>query len=143
MKLKLELRSNLVTMDCHHLLAVALVIVVSLIVSTSAIGEETVTFEGTFQGAACVHYKKDCPDDDAHIAVEHDFVLLLLNGKHYFLPNLNRAVKARYLAKKVRIRGGLEGSEIWVDSLDVKKGGSYINVWSWEKQQQLYKGGGG
>jgi hypothetical protein len=69
--------------------------------------------------------------------------LLLPNGKHYFLPNLNRAVKAGYAAKPVRICGGLEGSEIWVDGLNVKKGGSYMNVWSWEKQRQLYKGGGG
>jgi hypothetical protein len=55
MKRIMIIKSHLITMTGYHFLAVALVLVVSSIVSTSAIGEETVTFEGAFQGAACVH----------------------------------------------------------------------------------------
>ena len=83
------------------------------------------------------------PEDDAHIALEHDFVLLLPNGNHYFLPNLNRAIKARYVAKPVRISGKIEDHEIWVDRLAVKKGAKYDTVWSWERQQELYQENGG
>jgi hypothetical protein len=75
--------------------------------------------------------------------MEYDFVLLLPNGDHYFLPNLNRAIKARYVTKSVRIIGELENHEIWVNSLDVKKNSRYMNVWSWKKQQEIRKGGGG
>jgi hypothetical protein len=73
---------------------------------------ERVTYEGTLKGASCVHYKKKCPEDDAHIALEHDFVQLLPDGHKYFLPNLNRAIKARYVAKDVRISGEAEDHEI-------------------------------
>ena len=123
--------------------------VLLLVLSVALITPATVTagteniFEGTLQGATCVHYKKKCPEDDAHIALEKDFVLLLQDGSHYFLPNLDRAIKARYVAKDVRISGEVENHEVWVKRLDVKKRGKYVNVWSWEKQQELYKGGGG
>ena len=121
----------------------ALIFLFLLIIPATVIAGERVSYEGTLQGASCVHFKKKCPEDDAHIAIEHDFVLLLPNGKHYFLPNLNRAIKARYVAKPVRISGDLQDHSIWVDRLDVKKGNKYTSVWSWKEQQELYKGGGG
>ena len=120
-----------------------LIILFSAFNPQGIMAEITETFEGTFQGANCVHYRQDCPDDDAHIALEHDFVLLLPSGEHYFLPNLNRAIKARYVAKPVRISGKVTDHEIWVKSLDVKMHDKYSTVWSWEKQQELYEGGGG
>jgi hypothetical protein len=61
----------------------------------------------------------------------------------FFLPNLNRAIKARYVTKSVRIQGKKEGHGIWVDRLDVKKNAKYQNVWSWKEQQEMYKSGGG
>ena len=121
----------------------ALIFLFLLIIPATVIAGERVSYEGTLQGASCVHFKKKCPEDDAHIAIEHDFVLLLPNGKHYFLPNLNRAIKARYVAKPVQISGDLQDHSIWVDRLDVKKGNKYTSVWSWKEQQELYKGGGG
>jgi hypothetical protein len=134
---------NLNSIADYFFLAPALIFILSLIFPATVMAVEIVTYEGTLQGASCVHYKKKCPEDDAHIALEHDFVLLLPDGEHYFLPNLNRAIKARYVGIPVRISGELENHEIWVDSLDVKKGNAYGNVWSWEKQQELYKDDGG
>jgi len=134
---------NLNTIAGNYFLIPVLILIFSLIIPATVRAEERVSYEGTLQGASCVHYKKKCPDDDAHIAVEHDFVLLLPNGNHYFLPNLNRAIKARYVGKPIRISGSAEDHEIWVDRLDVKKGATYSNVWSWDKQRELYKSGGG
>ena len=138
---KYQLNMNVITV--YTLLIPALIFIFSLILPATVIAGKRVSYEGTLQGAGCVHYKKKCPEDDAHIALENDFVLLLPNGKHYFLPNLNRAIKARYVAKPVQISGDLDGHEIWVDRLDVKKGNKYTNVWSWQEQRELYKGGGG
>ena len=134
---------NLDTIAGNYFLIPVLILIISLIIPATVRAEERVSYEGTLQGASCVHYKKKCPEDDAHIALEHDFVLLLPNGDHYFLPNLNRAIKARYVGKPIRISGSVEDHEIWVDRLDVKKGATYSNVWSWEKQRELYKAGGG
>jgi hypothetical protein len=143
MKKIIKKQVNLNSIAGDPFLALALLFILSLIFPAFGMAAERITYEGTLQGASCVHFKKKCPEDDAHIAIEHDFVLLLPNGEHYFLPNLNRAIKARYVGKPIRISGELENHEIWVDSLDVKKGNTYRNVWSWEKQQEIYKGGGG
>ena len=135
--------SNLIS-TAGLLLSVLLLILSGALIAPATVNAGTdITIEGTLQGASCVHYKRMCPEDDAHIALEHDFLLLLPNGNHYFLPNLNRAIKARYVAKSVRISGTVEDHEIWVDSLAVKKDSEYSTVWTWEKQQELYKGGGG
>jgi hypothetical protein len=136
-------RSNLLAMAGYHVLAIALALSLSLIVPKPAKAGQFGTYEGTIQGASCVHYKKKCPGTEAHIAIENDFVLLLPNGEHYFLPNLNRAIKARYVAKPVRISGEVEDHGIWVNRLEVRKGNKYRGVWSWKEQQELYKGGGG
>ena len=138
---KYQLSMNQITVNTYFIPVV--IFIVSLIIPATIFAGQRVSYEGTLQGASCVHYQKKCPEDDAHIAIEHDFVLLLPNGKHYFLSNLNRAIKARYVAKPVQISGDLQDHSIWVDRLDVKKGTKYTNVWSWEKQQELYKGGGG
>ena len=129
--------SNWYMIYAIYYLIPALILIFTLAVSASLAAEEHVSYEGTLQGASCVHFKKKCPEDDAHIAIEHDFVLLLPNGDHYFLPNLNRAIKARYVGRPVRIKGTMEHHEIWVERLDVKKGDAYAGVWSWEKQQEL------
>ena len=138
---KYQLNMNVITV--YTFLIPVGIFIFSLIIPATVIAGERVSYEGTLQGASCVHYKKKCPENDAHIAIEHDFVLLLPNGEHYFLPNLNRAIKARYVGKPVQISGNLENHEIWVDNLAVKKGNKYTSVWSWKEQQELYKGGGG
>lgn len=145
MKIKMKKQSNLIAMPGYHFLAMVFVLSMSLIVPATVMAAELVSYEGTIQGANCVHNKTRCPEDnlDAHIALEQDFLLLLPNDKHYFLPNLDRAIKARYVTKAVRISGEQEGDSIWVDSLEVKEGSKYRRVWSLKQQQEMYKGGGG
>ncbi len=121
----------------------AFILAVILIIPATVAAGKDVTYEGTLQGANCVHYKLECPEDEAHITMEHDFVLLLPNGDHYFLTNLSRITKARYATRSVRVSGEIKDHEIWVDKLEVKEGSQYRQVWSWKQQQEMYKGGGG
>lgn len=121
----------------------AFLLTVMLIIPASATAGKDVVYEGTMQGASCVHYKLECPEDEAHIAIEHDFVLLRPDGEHYFLTNLSRITKARYATRSVRVSGEIKDHEIWVDKLEVKEGDQYRQVWSWKQQQEMYKGGGG
>ncbi len=100
---------------------------------------KAITLEGTFQGASCTHYKEKCYADDAHVALEHDFVLVLPNGKHYFLPNLRRGIKARHAGQTVRVRGELDDHAIWVEKLSVKRGNTYQSVWDLKEQKKLYE----
>ena len=116
----------------------AAVLIFSLTIATNVDAGERVTFKGTIRGANCTHYTLECSDDETHIAMEHDFVLAVADDKHYFLPNLNRTLKARHANREVRISGEREDHEIWVESLEVKKGQGYKRVWSWEKQKKLY-----
>ena len=57
---------------------------------------ERVQLVGTIKGAGCTHYQVECFNDDNHIALEDDFVLVMPNGEYYFMPNVYRSVKARH-----------------------------------------------
>jgi len=139
MKRMMNTRTNLITTAGHYLFAIMIVLSLSMIIPATVMAEKNVSYEGTFQGAMCTHYKKDCPTDDVHLAIENDFVLVLSNREHYFLPNLNRAIKVRYVDQTVRVSGKQEGQQvIWVENMDVKRGNTYRNVWSWKERQKLY-----
>lgn len=128
---------------CKYLLTMTTVVFVYMIAATPVSAKEMVTFEGSLQGAICTHYKQKCLEDEAHLAMEQDFVLVLPDGKHFFLPNLSRITKARYAYKAVRIHGEKGAHSIWVYTFEVKKGKGYKQVWSWDEQQKMYEGGGG
>ena len=118
-----------------------LVVTMALIVPAVAIAKSNVkTFKGTIEGALCVLEGKKCPpeDLDAHLLIENNFVLLASDGKYYYLPNLNRTIKARYVGKSVQITGKIRSESIIVDKLEVKKDGKYKLVWSKEKQKREF-----
>ena len=83
----------------YPILLITLGALISFIVPSAALAEKLITFEGTIQGLNCVHYQQKCPEEnlDMYIALEHDFVLLLPDGSHFVLPNLDRGIKARYI----------------------------------------------
>lgn len=136
-------QSNLLPMTSITFFMLALAAFFVLTVPINVTAGEQIALEGTLRGANCTHFKLDCPDDEAHIAMEQDFVLVAEGGKHYFLPNLNRAIKARHANREVRISGEREDHEIWVENFEVKKGQGYKRVWSWEEQKKLYESAGG
>lgn len=144
MKRTFRRRLNLIvkiSMDWQRL---ALLLILILMVPTVSTAEKDVIYEGTIQGILCVHDKKMCHKEalDMYVAQEPDFVLLLPDGRHFLLPNLDRHIKSRYLTRNVRVSGEQKSESIWVDRLEVKEGDQYRKVWSWKKQQEIYKGGG-
>ena len=95
---------------------------------------EKVQLVGTIKGAGCTHYQVECFNDDNHIALEGDFVLVMPNGEYYFMPNVYRSVKARHAYRNVRVHGELRRQEVWVDKLvdlNRKKGGRAKTTWDW------------
>lgn len=65
------------------------------------------TKTGTITGLACATVGYTCPIDSADpmIAVESDFVLLMDTGDFYLMPNLDRAIKSRYVLQNVTVKG--------------------------------------
>ena len=95
---------------------------------------EKVELEGIIQGAKCTHYQVECFNDDNHIALEPDFVLVIPSGEYYFMPNLYFSVKARHAYRNVRVHGERRRQELWVDKLvdlDGKKGARSKTTWDW------------
>jgi hypothetical protein len=147
---KIREKLRVITAVGRLLPAVALILAFAMPAPTPALASQYQPFEGIIQGANCVMSKYPCPKSpsDAHIAMEHDFVLLMPDGEHYFLLNLDRAIKAKYVTLPVRVLGKKQGQGIWVHTFEVKKGGKYKQVWSFEEQerlrreeQEIYRGG--
>ena len=120
--------------------AICFPVLVLLTLPVSASGEQ-VKLEGEIRGAKCTHFQVECYNDDNHIALEPDFVLVMPNGEYYFMPNLGRAVKARHAYHKVRIHGELRKQELWVDKLvDVEaKGRRSKTTWDWSDQDEFWE----
>ena len=91
------------------------------------------TVEGTVQGLNCVLYAKVCPVDDAdpHVSAENVFVVLSSKDKYFFVPNIDRTVMSRLLAKKVRVTGDLKmkHNAIIASKLEVESNGTYKLRW--------------
>lgn len=119
-------------------LAVVTALLGSMALYSTAVLAETI--QGKLNGLECAARGEECPTDrlDPHIAVERDFVVQTADGKYYFITNLDRAIKARYALKMVRVEGtmspkfnAINADEFWVQS-----GGDYNMVWSAEMQSQ-------
>ena len=89
---------------------------------------------GQIQGFNCLVAGTKCPSDnmDPHLMLESDFVLLLANSDYYLLPNLSRAVKAKYLGKNVKVTGKTNDKyrAIMVEVLKVEARNDFKTVWS-------------
>jgi hypothetical protein len=103
-----------------------------LIFSGSVFGKSPGAFEGTIQGASCVVHETTCPisNQDPHVALENDFVLLTSDGEYYFLPNINRSLKVQYVNKDIRVKGEAKGHSIMVNDLSIKSGSDFQSVWN-------------
>ncbi len=94
----------------------------------------TQTVEGKINGLRCATQGIICPIDklDPMIAAEEDFVVQLPDGSFYYIHNLDRAVKARYVLDEVKITGDVVDKYRSIDAskLEVKRDGQYKTVWS-------------
>lgn len=118
------------------LLAITAILIFSL--PSLVIAMEAVTIDGTFQGANCLFHNKHCPMNmsAAHIAVEPDFLLVNSAGEMFYIPNLDRGIKIKYIHKHVRIKGVMLEHALRAESLSVKKDGKYKQIWSLEEEQK-------
>ena len=122
----------------YRITILSIVTIFFILISFQSAAAGKVVLEGVLRGAICTHYKLVCEDDDDHIDMENDFVLVIADGSYYFLPNLSRTVKARHANEAVRVKGDKDNMEIWVGTLEVKDGNTYKTVWDWEVRKKLY-----
>ena len=121
---------------------VALKLLLAALVSLplSALAE---TIEGKINGLNCALTGFVCPIDkrDPVAALEADFVLQKPDGEYYLIPNVDRAVKARYFLEEVRVTGQVDSryKAITADTLEIKQDGAYKTVWSQQAQEELRK----
>jgi hypothetical protein len=133
---------KILTGNGSKVLWIAIISLTMALTASQVMAGEKVKLEGVIQGAKCTHYKVDCYNDDNHIGLEPDFVLVMPTGEYYFMPNLNRGVKSRHAYKNVRVHGELTGQELWVDKmvdLDQKKGSRSKTTWDWSAQDEFWE----
>ena len=112
-----------------------------LLSTATAFAANTVTYTGTIQGAGCLHYHGVCPTsaNDPSIAIERDFVLQVNNGKTlYYMPNLDRSIKAECVGRTVRVTGTPGNHQINVTRLQLKGENGYQTIWSQAQEQVMY-----
>ncbi len=104
---------------------------------------EKARIEGTVQGFYCVTMGKTCPVDkeDPVIGAERIFVVFTDEKEHYFVPNLDRAIMARYINDQVRVTGNLKEkyNSINADSFEVYEDGKWRTTWTEEMAQDAIK----
>ena len=133
---------QILTGNGSKVLWIAIISLTMALSASQVIAGEKVQLEGEIRGAKCTHYQVECYTDDNHIALEPDFVLVMPTGEYYFMPNLNRSVKARHAYKNVRIHGELRRQELWVDKLvdvDPKKGSRSKTTWDWSARDEFWE----
>jgi hypothetical protein len=112
---------------------------ISLLVTPLVSVAEEMTVDGTIAGYNCVVRGIACPIDaeDPVIAAENVFVLSVKDG-YYLLPNLDRAVLARHINEKARVKGDWDKkyNSIDVDTFEVKKGEKWTMAWSKRMQAE-------
>lgn len=101
------------------------------------------TWVGTVQGLNCVLYDKACPRDKADplVAGENVFVLLTSGKSYFFVPNIDRRLMARWVAKKVRITGeqNAKYNSIKAEKIEVASNGKYKIKWSQKMEDETYR----
>ncbi len=132
-----ETKMNLnITKILSGTVAAAGLVLLSLNVSAAS-------FTGKLNGHGCAHEGTSCPVDrlDPHVTLEQDFVLITSSGDYYFLPNLSRDTKVRYVLQDVQVMGEKHAryNSIKVSELQVKKGGGWKTIWSPELQRNEWQ----
>ena len=81
----------------------------SLLGSTAALAG-TGSIRGKINGHGCAHHGEICPVSalDPHIALEPDFVIQKDEGDYFFMLNLPRDTKVRYVLQDVTVNGDID-----------------------------------
>lgn len=118
-----------------------LVLCSTLLLPFSAYALETLT--GKINGLRCAVEGIVCPIDklDPMIAAESDFVLQRPDGTFYLIPNLDRALKSRYVLDEVRVTGEVSDryKSITAKKFEVKRDGDWRTVWTPELEAKIWE----
>jgi hypothetical protein len=99
------------------------------------------TVEGTIQGYTCVSTGKVCPigKEDPLISHEKTFGVYTIENEFYFVPNMDRAILARYINKKVRVVGDINTKykSVKAQHLEVYKNGEWETPWSLQLEDAI------
>ena len=97
------------------------------------------TVQGKLNGISCAVANVFCPIDklDPYVALEKDFVVQQPDGTFYLLPNVDRAVKARFVLDEVTVTGDVNDKYKTVDADTIAVNGKV--VWSKQMQEDLRK----
>ena len=97
--------------------------------------------EGTIEGYNCVIQGKVCPagKEDMMIALEQVFVVVTADEKYYCVPNVDRAILAKYLRNKVRLTGEISKKfkSIKATKLEVWEKDAWKKTWSAQEEAEL------
>lgn len=92
------------------------------------------TLSGKLIGYECANAGTTCPTDnlDPHIALEPDFVLQTGVNEFFFLPNVSRDTKVRYVLQDIEVEGSKSAryNSITVDEFRIKKDDGFKVIWS-------------
>lgn len=120
--------------------SLTLLLSILLLLPLSAYAE---TIEGKLNGLQCAISGYVCPIDkkDPMVALEADFVVQTGPEEWYLIPNIDRAIKARYVLEDVVVTGQVDPQyrSINADTLQVKQNGTLKTVWSQQEQEQMRK----
>ncbi len=124
-----------------HIKLIGLLIALTIFSIPTWAGADTLV--GTVQGYHCAAYGKGCPKDmmDPIIGAERTFVLTMPGEEGFYLvPNLDRAVLARYLLEEVRIKGMINKkyNSIMAKTLEVRHKGTWQLKWSMEMEEKMF-----
>lgn len=119
------------------------VVLGALLFSTvPAMGAEQ-RIEGIVQGYTCVTRGISCPTDqeDAVIASERIFVILTDDNDYYFVPNLDRAILARHIIRRVRVTGDVDKKykSVRARVFEVRRDDAWKMTWTKEMEDEMRK----
>ena len=120
------------------MLVIVSVAVVSVFAKSTV---KDITLDGVFIGANSFYYGEKDPVDmsAARLAIEPDFILVLSDGKSYFVEDISVGLKRKYYNKEVRVIGKLnEEGTVVPKKMQVfkKEKDKWITVWNikdWEE----------
>ncbi len=121
------------------------ILLTSIVILLMAIPAWAFTGEvvGTVQGFTCVTTGKICPVDkeDPLVAATRVFVVKTAGKDYYFVPNLDRALLARYLNKKVKVVGQINSKyrSITAEEFQVLRNGKWKTIWTKELEEMIMK----
>ena len=122
---------------------ISLLFVIACVFILLPVWASAATVEGSVQGFMCVTQGTTCPvgKEDPMAAVERVFVVLTKGGEYFFVPNVDRAVMARYINKTVRVSGTLSSTynSIQADTIQVFDKGAWKNRWSRLEEDEMRK----